>query len=298
MSRSNILIYLLAFYVFLQFLWWGYQIIDLGALVDNSNEENSRRVLMIIGEGGVFILILMAGFWKIQRGIAKEIRLSQRQINFMLSVTHELKTPLTSIQLALQTLQKRKLSESNQEVLVAKAISENQRLSVLIDNILNASRIENNGFIPKLDDFSIENFLEKKKEEINRSFDHPIVSLSCNVEKIKADSFMIETIFNNLLENALKYSGTEPRLAISVNKHEKSIKAIVSDEGPGISSEEREHIFTKFYRIGNEDTRAQKGSGLGLFITKEFVHLHRGKIFCEDNIPKGTKFIIELPNEK
>ena len=109
---------------------------------------------------------------------------------------------------------------------------------------------------------------------------------------------MIETIFNNLLENALKYSGTEPRLAISVNKHEKSIKAIVSDEGPGISSEEREHIFTKFYRIGNEDTRAQKGSGLGLFITKEFVHLHRGKIFCEDNIPKGTKFIIELPNEK
>ncbi|MEJ6589123.1 MAG: ATP-binding protein [Crocinitomicaceae bacterium] len=298
MNRSNILIYLLAFYVFLQFIWWGYQIIDLGALVDNSNEENSRRILMIIGEGGVFILILMAGFWKIQHGIAKEIRLSQRQNNFMLSVTHELKTPLTSIQLALQTLQKRKLSESNQEVLISKALSENQRLAALIDNILNASRIESNGFIPKLDDFAIESFLEKKKEEINRSLGSPVVSLICNVSRIKADSFMIETIFNNLLENALKYSGGDPKLQISVNKNDKIIKAIVSDQGPGISSEEREQIFTKFYRIGNEDTRAQKGSGLGLFITSEFVHLHRGKIFCESNTPKGTKFIIELPNEK
>ena len=107
MTRSKILIYLLAFYVLLQFVWWGYQIIDLGALADQTQQDTSRRIIMIIGEGGVFILILMAGFWKIQQSIAKEIQLSQRQNNFMLSITHELKTPLPSIPLALQTLKTR-----------------------------------------------------------------------------------------------------------------------------------------------------------------------------------------------
>ena len=158
MTKSKILIYLLAFYVLLQVIWWGYQIIDLGALADQSTEDTSRRIFMIIGEGGVFILILMAGFWKIQQSIGKEIELSKRQNNFMLSVTHELKTPLTSIQLVLQTLMKRKLKEEDKEDLLSKALSANQRLAVLIDNILNASRLENDGFKPKSNVFPLNSF--------------------------------------------------------------------------------------------------------------------------------------------
>ena len=160
MTRSKILIYLLAFYVLLQFVWWGYQIIDLGALADQTQEDTSRRIIMIIGEGGVFILILMAGFWKIQQSIAKEIQLSQRQNNFMLSITHELKTPLTSIQLALQTLKKRNLKIEDREDLIAKALGANQRLSSLIDNIINASRLESNDFTPRLEIFPLKTFLQ------------------------------------------------------------------------------------------------------------------------------------------
>ncbi|OUT71777.1 MAG: hypothetical protein CBB76_03285 [Crocinitomicaceae bacterium TMED16] len=296
MIRSKILIYLLAFYVLLQFVWWGYQIIDLGALADQSQEDTSRRIIMIIGEGGVFILILMAGFWKIQQSIAKEIQLSQRQNNFMLSVTHELKTPLTSIQLALQTLKKRNLKAEDQADLIAKALGANQRLSSLIDNIINASRLESNDFTPRLEIFPLKTFLQNKATELKTTHKQASIILNCAVEIMHADAYMLETIFNNLLENAIKYSGDNPKLEILVKQNGKFTEIIISDQGPGITAEEKQQIFKKFYRVGSEISRSQKGSGLGLFITSEFVQLHKGRIKCENNKPAGTKFIIELPN--
>lgn len=296
MIRSKILIYLLAFYVLLQFVWWGYQIIDLGALADQSQEDTSRRIIMIIGEGGVFILILMAGFWKIQQSIAKEIQLSQRQNNFMLSVTHELKTPLTSIQLALQTLKKPNLKTEDQADLIAKALGANQRLSSLIDNIINASRLESNDFTPRREIFPLKTFLQNKTAELTASHEQATIKLNCEVDIIHADAYMLETIFNNLLENAIKYSGENPKMGIIVKQNEKFIEIIVSDQGTGMTAEEKQQIFKKFYRVGNEISRSQKGSGLGLFITSEFVQLHKGRIKCENNKPAGTKFIIELPN--
>ncbi len=296
MIRSKILIYLLAFYVLLQFIWWGYQIIDLGALADQSQEDTSRRIIMIIGEGGVFILILMAGFWKIQQSIAKEIQLSQRQNNFMLSVTHELKTPLTSIQLALQTLKKPNLKTEDQADLIAKALGANQRLSSLIDNIINASRLESNDFTPRREIFPLKTFLQNKTAELTASHEQASIKLNCEVDIIHADAYMLETIFNNLLENAIKYSGENPKMEIIVKQNEKFIEIIVSDQGTGMTTEEKQQIFKKFYRVGNEISRSQKGSGLGLFITSEFVQLHKGRIKCENNKPAGTKFIIELPN--
>lgn len=296
MTRSKILIYLLAFYVLLQFVWWGYQIIDLGALADQTQEDTSRRIIMIIGEGGVFILILMAGFWKIQQSIAKEIQLSQRQNNFMLSITHELKTPLTSIQLALQTLKKRNLKTEDREDLIAKALGANQRLSSLIDNIINASRLESNDFTPRLEIFPLKTFLQNKTAELKATHEHASIILNCGVDIIHADAYMLETIFNNLLENAIKYSGESPKIEITVKQNGKFIEILISDQGPGITAEEKLQVFKKFYRVGNEISRSQKGSGLGLFITSEFVQLHKGRIRCENNKPVGTKFIIELPH--
>ena len=296
MVRSKILIYLLAFYVLLQFVWWGYQILDLGALADQTQEDTSRRVIMIIGEGGVFILILMAGFWKIQQSIAKEIQLSQRQNNFMLSITHELKTPLTSTQLALQTLKKRNLNTEVRENLIAKALNANQRLSSLIDNIINASRLESNDFTPRREIFPLNTFLQSKTEELKIIYEQASIALICEVDIINADAYMLETIFNNLLENAIKYSDENPKIEIIVKNKGQMTEITIADQGVGISTQEKTQIFKKFYRVGNEISRSQKGSGLGLFITSEFVQLHKGRIKCENNNPKGTKFIIELPN--
>ena len=298
MIRSRILIYLLAFYVLLQFVWWGYQIIDLGALADQTQEDTSRRIIMIIGEGGVFILILMAGFWKIQQSIAKEIQLSQRQNNFMLSITHELKTPLTSTQLALQTLKKRNLKSEDRIDLILKALGANQRLSSLIDNIINAARLESNDFTPRVEIFPLRTFLKNKTEELKTNHKQVIIKLNCEIDIMRADAYMLETIFNNLIENAIKYSGEKPFIEISVKDTGNYIEIIISDQGPGIMGEEKLQVFKKFYRVGNEISRSQKGSGLGLFITSEFVQLHKGRIRCENNKPVGTKFIIELPYGK
>ena len=295
-KRSNILIYLLAFYVVLQFLWWGYQILDLGALVDSSDEQTSRRVFMILGEGFVFILILMAGFWQIQKAIKKEIELSQNQNNFMLSVTHELKTPLTSIQLALQTLSsRRKLSEPQKKDLIEKAIAENDRLKILIDNIINASRLDKKGISTDKTNVDMKDILNIIIEESKKRHETKTFELKANESVLLfVDVFMIETSIYNILENAIKYGGSD-KIEVLLKKTDKRCLISIMDQGSGIKESDQNSIFNKFYRIGNEETRSKKGSGLGLYIAKEFVQLHGGDIFYKKNNPVGSIFTISLP---
>ncbi|MDB3905381.1 ATP-binding protein [Crocinitomicaceae bacterium] len=296
-KKSNILIYLLGIYVVLQFIWWGYQIINLGALVDSSNAQTSRRVIMILGEGGVFILILLAGFWQIQRSIRKEIELSQNQNNFLLSVTHELKTPLTSIQLALQTLSKRDLNKEQTQTLIEKAISENERLKILIDNIIQASSIENKGLIADKKPIKIKTLLEKIVSNSNKRQENNLVNLNCpNHFDLSADIFMIETSVINILENAIKYAGSND-IILNVENDSNELRISILDQGPGIDDNEKKFIFDKFYRIGNEETRLKKGSGLGLYIAKHFIQLHQGDISYSKNNPCGSIFTISLPYE-
>ena len=297
-KRSNILIYLLGIYVVLQFLWWGYQIIDLGSLVDSSDKGSSRRVFMILGEGAVFIMILLAGFWQIQKSIRKEIELSESQNNFMLSVTHELKTPLTSIQLALQTLSSRKLSSDQMQSLVDKAISENDRLKILIDNIIHASSIENKGLTTDKSEINLKTVLSQIVKKSNQRTEQNLVTLDCEESiKVFADQFMIETSIINIIENAIKYGGDQ-KIEVAVKmKNNQSLISVI-DKGPGIDEGEQSYIFDKFYRIGNEETRTKKGSGLGLYIAKQFIELHNGNIQYKKNKPSGSIFTISMPNGK
>ena len=297
-KRSNILIYLLGIYVVLQFLWWGYQIIDLGSLVDSSDKGSSRRVFMILGEGAVFIMILLAGFWQIQKSIRKEIELSESQNNFMLSVTHELKTPLTSIQLALQTLSSRKLSSDQMQSLVDKAISENDRLKILIDNIIHASSIENKGLTADKSEINLKTVLSQIVKKSNQRTEQNLVTLDCEESiKLFADQFMLETSIINIIENAIKYGGDQKiEIAVKLKNNQCLISVIVN--GPGIDEGEQSYIFDKFYRIGNEETRTKKGSGLGLYIAKQFIELHNGNIQYKKNKPSGSIFTISIPDGK
>jgi K+-sensing histidine kinase KdpD len=112
---------------------------------------------------------------------------------------------------------------------------------------------------------------------------------------VSADEFMLETILTNLIENAVKYAGIDSEITLFSKRVNQQIYFGVEDLGPGITDEEKESIFTKFYRSGNEETRQTKGSGLGLYIVSEFVHLHQGKIICKNNSPKGCIFEVTLP---
>lgn len=295
-KQTNILFYILSIYVILQFLWWGFHLIQLSK--ENGGDENIvyRKVLMIVGEGSVFLLILAFGLYKISSSIKKELTFSQRQSNFLLSVTHELKTPIASTKLYLQTLIKRELPQEKREDLLTKALEENERLELLIDNILNASRLDNKALSPIKTDIELQSIVKQIIERFNKRFQEMVIKMDIENEfTLKADKFMIETILTNLVENAIKYAGKNAGITVFCRPSGNTLIFGVSDLGPGIPAEEKETIFNKFYRSGNEETRQTKGSGLGLYIVSEFVHLHQGTIVCKNNSPKGSIFEVTLP---
>lgn len=295
-KQTAIFFYVLGAYVVLQFAWWGYHLIELTAEIDSQKGIVSNRFFMIIGEGFVFFLILILGLWKIRSSIKKELIFSQRQNNFLLSVTHELKTPLAANKLYLQTVVKRELDSSKRNELLGKAIIENQRLEAMIDNILNASRLENQVMELHKEWFSLSDLLQGVADRFNKSLQNTIVQTDVLVDcKIEADFFMIEAIINNLVENALKYAGNKKIIVLYLQKSDNErIIFGVKDEGPGIPLEFQSEIFKKFVRSGNEETRSQKGTGLGLFIAAEFIRIHEGKIRYKNNQPCGSNFEITL----
>jgi len=295
-KQTNLLFYLLSIYVLLQFSWWGFHLIQLSLELEPSKNNLNRRVLMIIGEGSVFFVLLIIGLLKIRSSIRKEMALSLRQSNFLLSVTHELKTPIASIKLFLQTLKRQNLPEEKRLDLTQKALEENVRLEQLIENILNATRIENKALKPIMTEFQFSEFAQQIVNRFHKRTSKPFIELDLKTDAlIYADQFLLETILTNLIENAIKYAGENASIKVYSKSAAKNFVFGIQDSGPGISSNEQQTIFEKFYRVGNEDTRTNKGSGLGLFIVSEFVQLQGGQISYRSNEPKGSIFEVTLP---
>jgi len=295
-KQTNLFFYILSIYVILQFLWWGFHLIQLSRESAENESIIFRKTLMIVGEGSVFLLLLIFGLFKISSSIRKELKLSQRQSNFLLSITHELKTPIASTKLYLQTLMRRELPIEKKEDLLAKALEENERLELLIDNILNASRLDNRALTPIKTEINFKELSNQVMERFKKRYQNlKIVAKNEESVMVSADEFMLETILTNLIENAVKYAGIDSEITLFSKRVNQQIYFGVEDFGPGITDEEKESIFTKFYRSGNEETRQAKGSGLGLYIVSEFVHLHQGKIICKNNSPKGCIFEVTLP---
>lgn len=294
--QTAIFFYVLSAYVVLQFVWWGYHLIELSTeLAERENQPD--RILMVIGEGSVFFLILLLGLWKIRSSIQKDIKLSQRQSNFLLSVTHELKTPLASNKLYLQTLLKRStLDRAKQEELIKQAITENNRLESMIENILTATRIENHVFNLQLESINLSDLIKvtaekwaNQRRELSYEIQENIIA--------NVDSFVIETVLLNLLDNANKYSGESSKIEVYLAKSGETIEWGVKDNGQGVPQKFTSTIFDKFVRIGNEETRLEKGTGLGLYITRQLIKAHGGEINYLNNEPIGAHFKITMSNE-
>jgi signal transduction histidine kinase len=297
--RVSLLFYILTLYILVQFSWWAYLLIDLNKLyyAGEGAETVNLKVWMVLGEGAVFLVFLLGGIFIMQRTIRKEITLVRQQRNFLLSITHELKTPLSAIKLGIQTLQKRQgLSPEQREPLERSALANTERLHSLIDNVLLATRIES-GQHPLY--FNPTNLSEKtnqicqeteialgKSGMIDREIE---LGLTINI-----DGNAYESILVNLIENAFKY-GDNQNIDVSLRKEGSRMLLTVEDQGQGIPLQERKKIFDKFYRMGNEETRSKKGTGLGLFIVKELVALHHGKITISEGRSKGARFTVSLP---
>lgn len=260
------------------------------------DQKLTMRIWMVLGEGAVFVFILILGFWSVQKSIAKELALAEQQKNFLLSVTHELKSPLAAIKLFLQTLQSRKLPEEKKEQLYSKALLDTERLEKLIENLLLVNKVESGGFPLVRSEVDVSGLVsELALHTYQRQLESNVLQLEIS-SGITAhlDHMAFQSIFINLVDNAFKY-GAGGKVSIQLKAATESFVLSVSDQGTGIATEERERIFERFYRQGNEDVRKTKGTGIGLYLVKLFVEKQGGTISVEDNLPKGTRFIVRIP---
>lgn len=261
-------------------------------------KEKNKNTAQFIWEGATFLLLIIAGAIFIYRGFVKELQLANDQRNFMMAITHELKTPIAIAKLNLETIQKHKLGEAQQQKLLSNTLIETNRLDILCNNLLVSSQIESNGYEVLLEQ---QNFSKIVDDCANGYItNHPnrviLKTIAQNVV-LKGDVFLLQIAVNNLLENAVKYSAKEKPITVSLSQENNSAVLKIIDEGIGIAEEERLFLFKKFYRSGNEATKRAKGTGLGLHLTDRICKAHRGNIFIETNPKGGSIFNLILKTE-
>jgi two-component system phosphate regulon sensor histidine kinase PhoR len=317
-SRPLFLFYILVAYVLVQFAWWGYLMIeqnneiyqlkseinllhheDPQLVIEKGNELEKKlhhKWIMIAGEGMVFILLLAFAFMRVRNTFNKEAELAAQQKNFLLSVTHELKSPIASVKLALETLLKRDLEKEKQKELLSNAISDSDRLNKLVENMLLAAKIDNSTFELYKENVNLSEYMEEGIKQTTQLFS-PKQKISLDIQPnifFDIDKTIFPSIFLNLFENAVKYSPEDSMIKIILKEEGNGVVLSISDEGVGISEEEKQKIFQKFYRVGSEEIRKTKGTGLGLYIVKTLVEKHNGTILVKNNSPKGTIFEVIL----
>jgi two-component system phosphate regulon sensor histidine kinase PhoR len=301
--RPLLVFYLLVGYVFLQFAWWSYLLFDLNSenikLSTQTeiayHEQLRKKQLMILGEGAVFLGLLALGVVQTRKSFKRETEASRLQKNFLLSVTHELKSPIAAVKLFLETLQRRTLEPEKQKEIVERGIAETVRLDQLVGNILLAAQLENKAFRLQADRLNISDLCAEFAAQFNARFSTPRLqtNLQDNFE-IKADAQAMQSILLNLCENAIKYSDEGQSINLELFREEHAILLRIRDYGVGIAPEERQRIFTKFYRSGNEEVRNTKGTGLGLYIVSHLCRMQQIQISVRENQPKGSIFELQM----
>jgi signal transduction histidine kinase len=286
MKRPFVIFYALIIYAVAELLWWGYMLVTL----------QPERTAMIMGEGSMFVIVFVLGAISLHKSIKKERKLQEQKKNFLLSVTHELKSPLASIKLLLQTIQKRDLTKQQIQDFIGKSLLDIERLDDMVENMLLASKIDNRSYTFPKAEFNLSvlvdnivNRLQLNKCDINEQL------INAEIEpkiEITGDKFALTSVVTNLIENAIKYSGPCEVVDVKLYSRANRIYLEVADHGIGIADEEKSRIFDKFYRVGSEDTRNTKGTGLGLYIVKEVLDKHEASIKVKDNDPTGSIFEI------
>lgn len=259
------------------------------------NDQRRRNITKYIGEGATFLILILIGAVYVYRSVRRQFRIQQQQQNFVMAVTHELKTPIAVSRLNLETLQRYKLDEEKKEKLLTMTMQETLRLDNLINNILISSQLEGHTYRISKEEL---NFSDLVNDAVHQfAMRYPEKKLVQNVQhniNFKGDPLLLKLLVSNLLENAHKYSARETPITIELKESEDAIQLSVKDEGFGISNEEKKNVFEKFYRIGNEQTRTAKGTGLGLYLCKKIAEDHDGSITVEDNQPQGSNFIVSF----
>ena len=313
MNRLRALFHPILVFIGVQIAWIGLMIVWVYWYFENRQNlaEFTKKLppellesdfnWIVLLEGGVLMLVILAGVYVIFVYWNKQSRLYQLQSNFISSVSHELKSPLASIQLYLETLKYQKVSSEEAQDFVETMLSDTERLSDLIDNILESSKSDPKSMQSQFSSVDIVSFLQETIAHHQKLFEDKqcVIQLKFNdYVKVSIDGRAMRMVFNNLIANALRYSPAGTVLTIEVRRDQKFCIIDFIDQGFGFDKKELKKVFKKFYRVQNQETQNIEGAGLGLYISRQIIKNHKGKInvFSEGR-GKGTHFMLSLPED-
>lgn len=252
---------------------------------------------LILTEGILLLVAILIGIYVIFLYWRRQASLNRAQRHFINQVTHELKSPLASIQLHLETIQMRQPSPEQLQKFVARMQGDSERLNGLISNLLTASKIEHRGAKLNLQrgDLSqmIEDYLSQEQEKFKKTG-----TLSWDIEsgiKARFEADALETVMRNLLENSSLYADDPPVVTVKLRRSGGMAHLSFTDQGHGIPSQFQKKVFRIFYRVRRAG-KTIRGSGIGLFIVRNVIRLHGGKVWIESmGSGKGTTFHLMIP---
>ena len=262
--------------------------------------ERDRRheITMFASEGSFFVLLIIAGAYLIYRSVRQSAELRKRQQNFIAAVTHELKAPLASVKLYTETLERPELEREKQLQYIERSLQDVSRLEELIDNILLAGRFERKGFHLRAQKTNFSEDVVEYVESLQGLLDRYEFTLFSSIQPdiwAVTDYDAMRRVLNSVVENAVKYSGDCREAKLTVWRDGSYVKLSVKDCGSGIPREELDRVFDAFYRVGDEMTRKIEGTGLGLYLVREIVAAHGGKVTVEsEGVGKGTTVTVHL----
>ena len=260
---------------------------------------NLREVAALV-LGVIFFAAIITGLVLNTIFLVREIRRNEQHDTFLNAVTHELKTPIASIRLYLETLKTRDVSDEKREEFYDVMLADSQRLLNTVEQVLQASRTKEKRRELNLREIELGNMLETAAALVKTQYnlDDAVVRVTEPTESVMilGDENELQTAFVNLLENAVKYSPTDPRISVRTKKAglKKRVGILIKDNGVGIPPADLKRVFRRFYRV-NGVTQA-KGTGLGLAIVRSIIEKHGGRVRAHSRGPgHGSTFVVGLP---
>ncbi len=303
---SPIVVFILAqfawFALLALWIYWyvrNYMIfIEVGERISPQFVLETKTIAILVG--GILLLMAVAVALALIFGrLNQQLKVNRMYDSFIASVTHELKSPLASIQLYLETLGSREVPKKRRDDFIELMLKDSQRLNALINSILEIAGIEEKKKIYAPQVYDADSLLRELVDESTDQFNLSPESVSFTGytgSMCRVDRRSIKIVLNNLFDNAVKYSEGPPQIDIQLTAEANRLILRVADQGIGISEKDQRDIFKKFRRVQATDSPSVKGTGLGLYWAREIIHNHHGKISVYSaGRNRGTTFTIELP---
>ena len=260
-----------------------------------------REVVMMI-LGIIFFALIITGLILNTIFLVREIRRNEQHDAFLNAVTHELKTPIASIRLYLETLRSREITPEQRAEFYDIMLKDSDRLLHTVDEVLQASRARTRGALTANERIDLGSAIREAADAITKRYAlaEGDIRITRPAEPlfITGDPAEIETVFLNLLDNAIKYSPDDRRVAVRIRSSSggNKVDVIVRDQGIGLDASELKRIFRRFYRVSDKRAKAIKGTGLGLYLVRSIVKKHGGRIRAQSKGEgRGTTILVRFP---